>query len=385
MSNISNSNLEEAIKYIKKKKEFQKIYYSDPTTKIFIALMVPILFGFIIYTFIPSLLIQIIVFSIISILSGIFFYIIGNNYSEKWAIISAFLVGTTYWIYVFIIQYRKQQENEKIGKKSFICNPTGVCNTDGIKGPYDGKTQYMYTTKTEQTNYIPNYLFSTNINDKFTYMFWIKIDYTDWINKNYYGRHKIILMKGNEIDTSDLVIYALPVNESIQFDIGNNSNKKVSISSNFSFDKWIHYTVVLNNKVIEVYKNATLEKSAIVNDNIQLKETPLYIGKTPDNSISDYFPGSLLYLSYVNSSLLPSEIYDIYQKEYSNISNFSQNIIPDKPDKPDCNPDKCTSINQSKVNQLFEKSSDTQVPLPSTYITLPSEYLTASGVKEKSV
>ena len=46
MSNISNSNLEEAIKYIKKKKEFQKIYYSDPTTKIFIALMVPILFGF---------------------------------------------------------------------------------------------------------------------------------------------------------------------------------------------------------------------------------------------------------------------------------------------------------------------------------------------------
>ena len=329
--------------------------------------------------------VSVVVFSIISILSGIFFYIIGNNYSEKWAIISAFLVGTTYWIYVFIIQYRKQQENEKIGKKSFICNPTGVCNTDGIKGPYDGKTQYMYTTKTEQTNYIPNYLFSTNINDKFTYMFWIKIDYTDWINKNYYGRHKIILMKGNEIDTSDLVIYALPVNESIQFDIGNNSNKKVSISSNFSFDKWIHYTVVLNNKVIEVYKNATLEKSAIVNDNIQLKETPLYIGKTPDNSISDYFPGSLLYLSYVNSSLLPSEIYDIYQKEYSNISNFSQNIIPDKPDKPDCNPEKCTSINQSKVNQLFEKSSDTQVPLPSTYITLPSEYLTASDIKEKSV
>ena len=330
-SNLSNSELKNAIGMFKIQQIFKKTFVdSKPQTKIFISFLIPLVVGFIIYSFITSPIIQIIVFSIISLLSGVLIYSIGNNYAEKWGIVTAFLVGLFYWLYVFIKNYRKQQADLDIGKKNFICNPVGVCDIDGVKGPYNGEEQYIFSPPSkpdEKYNYIPNNQFDIRISDKFTYMFWIKIDYSKWINTNYYGRDKIILMKGNSIESSDLAVWALPVNEALQFDVGTNiPNQLVSLSTNFSFDKWIHYTIVVNNKVVELYKNATLEKSALINGTISLKNTPLYLGTTPLNHEYDNFPGQILYLSYNNSNLLPTDIYDIYQKEYDNISNVAEII-----------------------------------------------------------
>jgi hypothetical protein len=350
-SNLSSSELVQAVRVFQIHKAFKKTFVdSPPQTKVLVSFLIPLIAGFLVYSFIHTPVIQLVIFSIIALLFGLLLYSIGSNYAENWGIITAFLVGACYWFYVFINTYRKQQSDQDIGKKIFICNPSGVCDTDGVKGPYNGEDKYVFSppSKPDETyNYIPKNQFDIRISDQFTYMFWIKIDYSKWISSNFYGRDKIILMKGNNIGTSDLAVWALPVNEALQFDIGTNiPGKPVSLSTNFSFDKWIHYSIVVNNKVVELYKNATLEKSALMTGTFTLKNTPLYLGRTPQNSEYDKFPGQILYLSYNNSNLMPSEIYDIYQKEYSNISKVAEDINNNL-NEPQNNSNNCVNSNSS--------------------------------------
>ena len=309
-----SSNKEKAYAYFAFHKELQKKFVeAKPQTKVLLSFLIPFIEGFIIYTFLPNTPTNILVFLILSFLSGILLYFSAKNYNEIWVIITSFLIGKLFWIYIFMNQYKKEQSEKDIGKKVFVCNPTGVCKTDGFNGPYDGQTDYTFSD--EKYPYIPSNQFDIRISNRFTYMFWLKIDYSKWIHNT---EDKIILVKGNNTD-SDLSVWALKNDNYITFDIRTN-NKPVNLSTNFVFNKWVHYSIVVNNKVVELYKNATLEKTALINGTITLKNSPLYLGTTPDKK-HKHFPGQLLFLSYNNSNLLPVEIYDIYKKEYSLISS----------------------------------------------------------------
>jgi hypothetical protein len=367
-SNITNNNLQEAYNIIRKHKAFKEVFdNSPPQTKVFIAFIFPLFIGVPIYSFLStSPNTQLIVFSTISLLIGLFFYKKTNNYSESWAVVLAFLVGTFFWLYLFINNYRKMQNEKNVGKNSFICNPSGVCNSDGIKGPYDGTKKYIYnpqSTPSESNDYfIPHNQFDIRNSTQFTYMFWLKIDYNNWrpVSKSnqgkFYGRDKIILMKGASIDTSDLIVWGMPTEDAIQFDIKTGgSSTAVTLSVNFPFDQWVHYTIIVNSKVAELYKNATLEKSVVLKEPVTLKQTPLYLGSDPEHKY-DKFPGQLLFLTYNNSNLTPGEIYKIYNDEYSKIisMDISENTIK-KPAMESCaNSCDDNTIQITEFNSMFQ-------------------------------
>ncbi len=213
-------------------------------------------------------------------------------------------------------------------------------------------------------------------------MFWLKIDYNKWQEEKFKGRHKIILLKGREISTGDLAVWALPLNDTIQFDVSNPS--PVSVGVNFPFGQWVHYTIVVNNSVVELYKNATLEKSAILKEPITLNKTPLYIGKSPQNSDYDNFPGEMLYLTYNNSSLIPSDIYNIYQSEYSNILKMenSNNPLQQRDPEKKCEQECAEEVPNNNFQSMFTSNSEIKKPLKSKKIHLPSERIKETGLKE---
>ena len=275
-----------------------------------------------------------------------------------------------------------------VGKKSFICNPSGICNADGIKGPYNGTDTYVYdpqsTPGEKNNNFIPQNQFDVRNSTQFTYMFWLKIDYNKWKpisnekSGKFYGRDKIILMKGYSIETSDLIVWGLPTDDAIQFDIKTNSNSKaVTLSTNFPFNQWVHYTIIVNSKIAELYKNATLEKSVVLKESVSLGKTPLYIGYYPNNkTLYDKFPGQLLFLTYNNSNLTPGEIYKIYNDEYSKIvsMDISANNIKNSETESCANSCEENIINTSENNAIFQENNNLEVQ-KDNQITQPVEAL----------
>jgi len=386
----SNNNLARALQIIQVHKAFKKTFNESPAqTKIFVALLFPFISGLPVYSFMSANPTgQLVTYSLITFVFGWIFYGFTTAYNEKWAVLMAYLVGTCFWFYVFINNYRKEKDDEKVGKKSFVCSPSGTCATDGTKGPYNGLKKYVYTPPTKPAKpekcfpyCIPGQQFDIRISDKFTYMFWLKIDYSKWKNQSFYGRDKIILMKGNTIKNSDLVVWGLPIDDAIQFDVGTGGNNKpISLSVNFPFDKWVHYTIVVNNKVVELYKNATLEQSAILTGTISLKKTPLYLGRTPNNNYNK-FPGQLLYLTYNNENLTPSEIYDIYKSEYSKVSGMDlSGHVTEKSTSEKCPDSNNDYSDDFDVNSLFTSTSQGVTYAKKQTITSPSSKLEKSKV-----
>lgn len=392
---LSNANLAQAVQIIKAHKAFQKTFNESPAqTKVVVALVLPLFTGLPFYSFLSyNPLGQLVGYSLTSFIIGWIIYGATQSPAEKWAVIIAFLVGICFWFYIFIKNYRQEQADKKTGKKSYVCSPTGTCQTDGSEGPYNGLKKYVFnppSSKEKPKHKIPAKQFDIRVSDRFTYMFWLKIDYFNWKKSRFYGKDKIILMKGNgDISASDLAVWALPVENAIQFDINSGDNTKpASLSAGFPFDKWVHYAVVVNGKVVELYKNATLEQSAILDKTMSLKRSPLYLGRTANN---DYhkFPGQLLYLSYNNDNLTPGDIYDIYKKEYSKVSGMdldSHTMGGTSSEK--CPTEKCPSENTVGTGTFDIASVINTKDMGIQYadhskITLPSTQLDKDGLLDK--
>ena len=278
-NNLLNANLAQAVQLLKVRKAFQRTINEAPAqTKVMIALILTLFVGLPFYSFMGNNpLGQLIGYSITSFILGFLIYSATQEPNEKWVVLLALLVGICTWLYIFIKNYRKKKEDNKTGKRSYICSPTGTCQTDGTQGPYNGLKKYVFNPPgrpgDKDINKIPAKQFDIRVSDRFTYMFWLKIDYVKWKKSSFYGKDKIILMKGNDdISASDLVVWALPIENAVQFDINSGDNTKpASLSAGFPFDKWVHYTVVVNGKVVELYKNATLEQTAILDKTMSLK------------------------------------------------------------------------------------------------------------------
>ena len=137
---LSNENFTRAIQIIRSHKAFQKTFNESPAqTKVVIALVLPLFTGLPFYSFLSNNpLGQLIGYSLISFILGWIIYRSTQSPAEKWAVMIALLVGICFWFYIFIQNYRKEQSDKKTGKKSYVCSPTGTCQTDGTQGPYSG-------------------------------------------------------------------------------------------------------------------------------------------------------------------------------------------------------------------------------------------------------
>ena len=353
---------------------FKTITNNSPIIKITLGLMFPFMFGFIINYLPFNTYTKLIIYTIF-IVSGIGITMYNLKiYNVKMAVFLSLLVGSLFWYYIFINKYREEKKTEKIGRKEFICNPFGKCKEDGTSGPYNGLEKYEYNPPSKPYSKdikIPSSEFDVRIPTQMTYMFWLKIDYNNWKSDKFYNKYKTILLKGNDFNSGDLVVYALPKEDSIQFNINTNSTNSTSeFHTKFPFDKWVHYTVTVKDNVAELYTNATLDKSIILNGNINLSKTPLYIGKYIGDSLNmpDNFPGQMLYLTYINRNLTPGEIYSIYEKEFNIMSNMSDDLNDINQDKNgDSNSNNCENRcqsssqgNQCSPNQQSPQNSSKQ-------------------------
>ena len=336
------------------KNSFSKITNDSPIVKITLSLLSPFFIGTIIHYIPINSLYKLITSTVIMVLLIGVSVFMTINYNEKMIVLLSLLVGSTIWYYIFINNYRLDKKNKKIGKKEFICNPNGLCKKDGTDGPFNGLKDYEYNPSSQphsKDTKIPHTEFDVRNPTQMTYMFWLKIDYNSWKSNKFYDKYKTILLKGNDFSSGDLVVYGTEKEDSLQFNINTDStDSTTTFNTKFPFDKWVHYTIVGKNNIVELYKNATLEKSVILNNNINLKKTPLYIGKY----ISEYsanmpnnFPGQMIYLTYVNRNLTPGQIYTIYKKEFNILANMSDDLNDINKDN-DINTDviKCNSDNK---------------------------------------
>ena len=86
------SNNQSIKKILEIKKAVDTTFNKSPQTKFLIALIVPFVIGFIFYSFVEDPKILLYSFSSVMFVFFIIVYFLGKDYSEKWIIITAFLV-----------------------------------------------------------------------------------------------------------------------------------------------------------------------------------------------------------------------------------------------------------------------------------------------------
>jgi len=315
--------------------------------KILFPTIIIFLLGFSIYNYIDSNpLVKIIIFSPICLIISFILYKITKQLSDTWGIFLGISIVFLFWMYIFMNDYRNYIIDEKHGLKRLICNPHGICKTDKTEGPFNGAKQTYKFQLQDETFYIPTCIPSDSLkNDntgQYTYMFWLKLDYTSWKKyKNNYtnsdGPTKIPVIKNNLInETPPFVCIDKDVNKIII------TVKDVSNVYTVPFNKWVHFSVVIDQNICNIYKNAVLENAFTIyhivekNSDLCIGGTPVETGDNTDEYSLDGFPGFLVYLYYYNDALSLSSIYKTYKNQYLSITG-----IRDDPDNKQLIQDEC--------------------------------------------
>jgi hypothetical protein len=131
---------------------------------------------------------------------------------------------------------------------------------------------------------------------------------------------KHIWHKGNSVIESDydnsLIqypgVWLSPNLESLMIDFNNGEDISEKIQLNISkFNKWINYTIVLNNNIVNVYEDGKLENTVMLNQKmISSHNYHVYLGS--QGKEKNGFPGYLAYFSYFNEAMNSDKIYDLY-------------------------------------------------------------------------
>ncbi len=252
-------------------------------------------------------------------------------------------IAMAIWITVFLKEYYHYKTLLNTDKQSFLCTITNdKCISDGTVGPHIGTERYIFKPPNSKTikTFIPANKFNTAHKNKLTLSFWLNIKYDIWKTAKFFGKDKIIFMKGVTLENASIAVWALPNVNKIQIVIHN----EYIYVADFDFDKWYNYSIVINNNTVEFYKNATLDKTIIAHNNIFVINSPIFIGRTQDNKFQK-FPGELIFLTYYNDNLNPNEIYKEYKEQYDKISVM--------------NPD----INKNKIKNFLERCKNEEFTL----------------------
>lgn len=233
------------------------------------------------------------------------------------------LVAILIWLTIFIKNYYYYKGLLTTDKKSFICSATDdICITDGTIGSHSGLIRYIFNppNSKEKMTHIPSEQFDVTNENNLTLSFWLKINYRLWMLPRFFGLDSLILLKGITLDESFITVWGLPNINQIKITVNNTH----SYTTDFDFDKWYNYSIVINSKAIEFYKNATLDTTIFIEQSIFIPKLPLYIGQ---NTLKDMqFPGELMFLTYYNNSLTPDELYSDYKYQYAKISNLDSGL-----------------------------------------------------------
>jgi len=268
---------------------------------------------------------------------GVFLGTMFRNLNEKTKAVTLILtfISIAIWLTYFIRNYYYYQNLLSPSKKSFICSTTkDKCITDGTFGPYFGIKPYIFNppNSKEVKSFIPSNQLSIDSNNtnNLTLSFWLKVDYKLWKLPRFFGKDKVVLTYGDIIS-----VWLLPNINKIQINYLDN----IKYVTEFDFDKWYQYSIVIDTKTLQFYKNARLEKSNVLNEQFIITRQNIYVGKN-SNSSYRFFPGYLSFLTFYNNSLDITNL----QKDYENCCGPEdiENIIWNAPryidDYPECEP-----------------------------------------------
>lgn len=144
---------------------------------------------------------------------------------------------------------------------------------------------------------------------EFTYSFWIYIH-----NWNYRrGEWKNIFIKGD--DKGDALgsenrapgIWLYPNTNDLHARINTYANPNEGCDiKNIPLQKWVHISMVLNNRTVDMYVDGKLERSCVLMGVPKLNEDKLHV------ATDGGFMGKISKLQYFKNALTPDKIYEIY-------------------------------------------------------------------------
>jgi hypothetical protein len=147
---------------------------------------------------------------------------------------------------------------------------------------------------------------------EYSYSCWFYVQ--DWYYK--FQDFKCIYAKGTVAEGSDPVVqgnlnpgvFLYPETNNLMVSVATyyNPSERVSVT-NIPLQKWVHLTVVLNNRTVDVYVNGKLERSKVLAGVPKLNDMPLHVA--PNGG----FFGKVSRLQYFTRSLKPDEVFNLYQ------------------------------------------------------------------------
>jgi hypothetical protein len=145
---------------------------------------------------------------------------------------------------------------------------------------------------------------------EYTYSCWFYVQ--DWYYR--FNDWKAIYVKGPTSGDPVAVggmnpgVYLYPETNNLLVSIATYNNPKEQVSvSNIPLQKWVHLTVVLNNRTVDVYVNGKLERSKVLAGVPKLNADKVSVA--PNQG----FFGKISRLQYFARSLKPDEVYSVYQ------------------------------------------------------------------------
>ncbi len=168
---------------------------------------------------------------------------------------------------------------------------------------------------------------SLDLNDKFSFSFWV---YKDEMRKkdSMDGGVPYIIKNPDPYEDIPYGVYEwFELTPGITFS-DDSSSYEVTSEKKVDINKWTMISVTYDGETMKIYRDKELVKSELTNVNLQRTSQPLYIGFGHFMTVDNYFKGVLDDMKIYNTDLTYSEVEDLYSKVAASISG--KNLI-DKP------------------------------------------------------
>jgi len=188
----------------------------------------------------------------------------------------------------------------------------------------DASRPYIYIDNNGQRwDYIPHKDIPQKAPGQYTYSMWLYINgQPNNVDGKYWGSYRFsewkhVMHRGDrlingQVKTQSPGFWLAPRTNRLYAAISTRGDIEHITLADIDLDKWVNIVFVLNQNIIEIYKNGKLEKTlTLMHPPIAKGQTNLWI--TQDGG----FPGNLAYIQYFNESLPPGQVQILYNANQS--------------------------------------------------------------------
>ena len=184
----------------------------------------------------------------------------------------------------------------------------------------DASRPYIFTDSSgKRFDFIPYKEIPQPSPGQYTYSMWLYINgQPNNVDGKYWGSYrynewKHVMHRGSKLIDGQVKLqspgfWLAPRNNKLYASISTRGDIEYITLADIDLDRWVNIVFVLNQNIIEIYKNGKLEKTlTLLHSTINQGQTNLWV--TQEGG----FPGNLAYIQYFNSSLPPGQVGELYQ------------------------------------------------------------------------